>query len=405
MEPESSSRKLELRFIQLYFWMYWMLFINGTYLNLFLKREVGLTGTQIGMLAGTLSISSMLLTPLIGIRFDHSKHRPAFLAALALLAGAAFCTYSTPVPWWALLPVAVVFACGWPPIIPLVDTIASSEHVTSASKRGYGGYRRWGTVGFAAAGAMAGQLTGWWGIRAIFPAYAACAVAVAWLLRGIPDRAAAGHHAIEESGRIPHPRDVLELLRMPNFRRFLAVVLFSTIGSVACYQFRAIYLSSIGLSDTAIGRLTLLIIPGEVVCFTYAARWQRRFGTGPLVMTGLILAGIRWISLGYVRIPALYAVELLHGIGFAMYQPAAIAFVQREAPPRLRGTAQILFFSTAAGLGGAVGSMIAGRIYDALGMRAVLWWGGSLLIIGGLLQLLLVRHHRPQAEPLSEARP
>ena len=44
-----EGRSLELRFIQLYFWMYWLLCINGTYLNLYLKREAGLTGTQIGV--------------------------------------------------------------------------------------------------------------------------------------------------------------------------------------------------------------------------------------------------------------------------------------------------------------------------------------------------------------------
>lgn len=371
--------------------------INGTYLNLFLKREAGFTGTEIGYLAGTLSITSLLLTPLIGIRFDHATNRPAFLAGLVFVAGGAFCAYASPVAWYWLVPVAVVFACGWPPLIPLVDTIASSEHVSGASRHGYGGYRRWGSVGFALAGPVAGQIVRWWGIRSIFLAYASCAVVVAWLMNGIPARAAAGHQPTGGPGRVPRPSDILELLYLPNFRRFLAVVIFSSIGSAACYQFRAIYLSSIGMSDVAIGRLWLLIIPGEVLCFTFAARWQRRFGTGPLVMTGLILSGLRWILLGYVRIPVLYAVELMHGIGFAVYSPAAVSFVQREAPPHLRGTAQILFFSTAAGLGTAVGSVIAGHIYDALGMRSVLWWGGSLLIIGGLLQMLLVRHHGPEA--------
>ena len=46
-------------------------------------------------------------------------------------------------------------------------------------------------------------------------------------------------------------------------------------------------------------------------------------------MTGLILSGLRWILLGYARIPVLYAVELMHGIGFAVYHPSAVAFVQR----------------------------------------------------------------------------
>ena len=198
--------------------------------------------------------------------------------------------------------------------------------------------------------------------------------------------------------RVPNPSAVLELLRLPNFRRFLAVILFASIGSAMCYTFRSIYLSSIGLSNGTIGMLWLLIIPGEFVCFTWAARWMNRWGTGPLVMFGLVVAGLRWILLSFARPPWLYAVEILHGIGFAVYYPAAVAFVQAEAPARLRGTAQVLFFSVAAGLGSALGAAVAGRMSDVLGMQPVLWFGGGLQVAGGILQIILVRHRPPQRE-------
>ena len=400
IEADRARRSLELRYIQLYFWIYCLMCLNGTYLNLFLKRESGLTGTQIGFLSGSLSAAGVILTPLIGLRFDASRRRPAFLSNLALLAGLAFCLYMLPVPWYALIPVAVLFACGWLPIVPLNDSIANTEQVTGASRHGYGGYRRWGTVGFALAGGLSGQLTGAFGLRAAFVAYALCALMVAWLMRGIPRRVAehvpaAGRPGGEIAPRVPRFADVVELARLPGLRRFLMVTLLSSVGASSCYAFRSIYLSSIGMSDRAIGMLWLLIIPGEVVCFTLAARWQKRWGTGPLVMTGLVLAGTRWILLGYAQLPALYLVELLHGVGFAVYWPSAVKFVQDSAPHRLRGTAQILFFSTAAGIGNAIGPAIAGRVYDLFGMRPVLWFGGSLLILSGVLQVAFVRHPAP----------
>jgi PPP family 3-phenylpropionic acid transporter len=291
-----------------------------------------------------------------------------------------------------------MFACGWLPIIPIMDSIASTKRVTGASKHGYGGYRRWGSVGFALAGGLSGQLTGRIGIWIVFPAFAACALAVAWFARGIPPEATA--QPAEPGGapvasRVPRPSDVFDLLRLPNFRRFLAVILLASVGMSACYTFRSIYLSSIGLSDTAIGTLWLLIVPGELVCFTCAARWRKRWGTGRLVTAGLVIAGIRWILLSFVNVPALYAVEFLHGIGFAVYYPAAVGFVQSEAPAHLRGTAQILFFSTAAGIGNALGAAAAGWVFDNFGMRPVLWFGGGLVILGGLLQAVLVRHRSP----------
>lgn len=392
---DAAKRALELRYIQLYFWIYCLMNLNGTYLNLYLKREGGLTGTQIGMLSGMLSAAGVLLTPLIGLTFDASRRKPAFLAALSLLAGAAFSLYALPVPWYWLMPVAVLFAVGWLPIVPLNDSIANTERVTGASRHGYGGYRRWGTIGFGVAGALSGQVVGALGLWSAFPLYAACALMVAWLMRGIPAEVAAEAHPPADAARVPRLAEVLELARLPGLRRFLLVTLLSSVGASACYAFRSIYLSSIGLSDLAIGRLWLLIIPGEVVCFTLAARWQRRWGTGPLVLTGLALAGLRWILLGYVNVPELYVVEILHGVGFAVYWPAAVSYVQRVAPPRLRGTAQILFFSTAAGIGNAIGPVVAGRLYDLYTMQHVLWFGGSLLILGGMLQNVFVRHPAP----------
>ena len=395
---DEEQRGLERRFIQLYFWVYWLQSLNGTWLNLYLNQVTGYSKTQIGILSSIFMMSGVLLTPMIGLRFDVSRRRPAFLAGLALLAGFAFCLYAFPVPWPVLIPVAVAFACGWMPLVPLMDTIANLEHVKGATKYGYGGYRRWGTIGFAVAGPAAGLLTTDGRLWAVFPAYLACAAAVAWFAYSIPAHQAADPgEAASRIMRVPNPSDVLELLRLPNFRRFLAVVLLASVGSSACYTFRSIYLSSIGLSNRTIGMLWLLIIPGEFVCFTWAARWMKRWGTGPLVMFGLAVAGLRWILLSFSRPPWLYAVEVLHGIGFAVYFPAAVAFVQAEAPPRLRGTAQVLFFSVASGIGSAIGAAVAGRMADVFGMQQVLVFGGGLQVAGGVLQVLLVRHRPAEA--------
>jgi len=399
MTDTGSQRSLELRFIQIYFWTYWLQNINTTYLNLYLKKASGLTGTQIGILSSVLFAAGIFLTPLIGLRFDHTRNRPRFLSMLAILAGASFCAYALPVPWYALIPVGVAFACGWLPVVPLTDSLANTPEVTAASPRGYGGYRRWGTIGFALAGALSGWLTGNVGLWSFFPLYVFCALVVAWYVRGIPGRVAAGPH--QPGSRVPAPRDILDLLKQKNFRRFLGIVLVASVGGSACYTFRSIYLSSIGIPDSVIGYMWALIIPGELVCFTLATKWRERWGAGPLVTAGLVVNGLRWILLSFVNVPLLYAVEILHGVGFALYWPAAVNFVQTEAPPRLRGTAQILFFSTAAGIGNAIGAVVGGRIFDVYGPKPVLWFGGTLFIIGGVMQALFVKHAPPR-QPFGE---
>lgn len=384
---------LESRFVQLYFWLFWLQCIHGTYLNLYFKREQGLSGTDIGTLSAIYAMAGVVLSPLIGTRFDASRRKPRFLAGLALIAGAAFCLMWLDLPLAARMPIAIVLGCGWLPLVPLIDSITVGDRVTKTAKRGYGGFRRWGSVGFALGGAIVGELTGWWGLHLIFPAYALCSLGVAWLVSRIPKEAIApADHRIR-------PNAILELFRIPAYRRFLLVTLFSYVGGSMCYAFRAIYLNSIGLGDEAIGRLWLLLIPGEVICFTYARKLAERYSPGLLMMIGTAIGGLRWMLLARSGPPLLYAVEFMHGISFAVYFPAATAFVGATVPAKLRGTAQTIFFAFGFGIGGSIGAFIGGRIYDAYGLVPVLTLGGTILTVTALLMWLLLPDPRSSAAP------
>ena len=74
------------RFNNLYFWIYCMVAIGGMYLNLSFRRR-GLSGVEIGAIGAVISITSVVITPLLGIRFDSAANRPAFMSVLFLLAG------------------------------------------------------------------------------------------------------------------------------------------------------------------------------------------------------------------------------------------------------------------------------------------------------------------------------
>jgi predicted MFS family arabinose efflux permease len=384
---------LESRFTRLYFWVFWLQCIHGTYLNLWFKREQGMTGTHIGTISAVYAMAGVLLSPLIATRFDASRRKPAFLAALAVVAGVAFCLMAPDLPLLLRLPVAVVLGCGWLPLVPLLDSITVGDRVAGSTSRGYGGFRRWGSVGFAVGGAVVGEVTGWRGLWLIFPAYLACSLLVARLAATIP------RAAIPRADHTIRPSAVLGLLSIAPYRTFLLVTLFSYAGGSMCYAFRAIYLHSIGLGDEAIGRLWLLLIPGEVACFTYARRLAERWPPGLLMLAGTAIGGLRWMLLARAEPPALYAVEFLHGVSFAVYFPAATAFVGRVVPERLRGTAQTIFFACGFGIGGSIGAYAGGRLYDAVGLAPVLTTGGVILTVTGVMMWLLLPDPRRKPVP------
>ncbi len=381
----SSQRWLGLRFVSIYFWTFWLQCIMGTFLFLYLRRR-GFTGTDIGILGATSALTGLLVTPLIGIRFDSSHNRPRFLAGLAVGCGLAFISYSLPLGPRQLIPSAVLLAAFWLPIIPLTDSLAFSKDVLSAAPQGYGGYRRWGSIGFAVAGVAVGALAKTVGLKAIFPAYFACALICAALSLGIP------RGAIPAGDKTLKLGAVLDLLRIRRFRLFLGIMLLSFAGSSACFSFRAIYLDSIGVPESVIGALYVLPIAAEVVCFSYARHLAERFGPMPLIAAGLSLSTARWWILSFMSYsPFLFLTEILHGVSFAVFYPAALSLIGGTVPARLRGTAQILFFSSALALGGTVGSYLGGRLFDFAGMLYVLRVMGSMPVVAGLLHLMSAR--------------
>lgn len=380
-----SSRKLELRFIGLYFWLFWLQCIYHTYLNLYLKRQ-GFTGTDIGVMGAAVALTGVLVMPFLGVKFDASNKRPAILASLTVLAGVAFVLFSRVPSLGLLVPLAVVLALGWLPLIPLLDTLTFSKTVTGAARHGYGGYRRWGSLGFLVAGVTVGCLAELFDLWVIFPSYLICALLVATLASGIPSQAMPmGDRTIKLSV-------ILDLLRLSNFRRFLLFILFTSLGNGMCWPFRTIYLDSIGVPEWAIGVLWILPILAEIVCFTLARAAISRWGTRPLIMTGLAFGALRWWLLSLVTYsPLLFLTETLHGLSFALYYPAAVTFVQSEVPNRLRGTAQVLYFSCVAGIGSALGAFLGGRMFDEVGMLPVLRIGGTLVMVTGALVMMFVR--------------
>ena len=78
-------------------------------------------------------------------------------------------------------------------------------------------------------------------------------------------------------------------------------------------------------------------------------------------------SALRWVGNAVLRAPAaLIALQALHGMTFGMFWSAGIALVAATVPPKLRATGQALLVM-AINVGGAVGNLAVGRLYDTRG--------------------------------------
>jgi MFS family permease len=163
--------------------------MNGTlnaFLPLFAQDELGLNASEIGVLFGTQTLTTLAIRPLIGIMSDRLGRRGAIAAGLAVcalsVAGIAAATSKT-----ELATVVLVYAAG-----VAITTAATSAYITDVAPKARFGAAHgvFGTiydVGDAGGPIIGGLLVGAWGYTATFQLMATMglitAAAFIWLSR------------------------------------------------------------------------------------------------------------------------------------------------------------------------------------------------------------------------------
>ncbi|MCX8066339.1 MAG: MFS transporter, partial [Anaerolineae bacterium] len=134
-------------------------------------QEIGLTGTQIGLLAGLFPLLSWVSAPAWGALADRTGQHRLLLGVM--IGGAIGFALILPVlrTFLGLILVVALFSFFFAPIMPVVDNITLQTLETR--KESYGQIRLWGAVGWGVAAPIVGQLAESGGILWSFWAYAA----------------------------------------------------------------------------------------------------------------------------------------------------------------------------------------------------------------------------------------
>jgi PPP family 3-phenylpropionic acid transporter len=87
--------------------------------------------------------------------------------------------------------------------------------------------------------------------------------------------------------------------------------------------------------------------------------------------------------------PAMVALQLLHGFTFGVFMVASVTWLNRIVPGRLRASAQALFASAVYGLGGVVGYLAFGELFDLMPARGLFFVAACLEALPLALVFLL----------------
>ncbi|WP_019905549.1 MFS transporter [Methylobacterium sp. 77] len=331
------------------------------FLPLFLDRR-GLSAQEIVWLLAMATLVRMIAGPLAGRIADGRGRVRPILAGAAALAGLAAIAHLAVSGFAALLVVGLAYAMLTAPLAPFSDALA-----LSASENGrrfaYGWVRGAGSAAFILATSLVGWLVAGFGIgAAIFVGGGLFAVAglAAWVLP---------NGTVPSAENPTQRRGVSVVLANRRFRR---VVLAASLvmGAHALHDaFAVILWSRNGISAGIAGLLWSEAVAAEILVFLVAGPWiLARLEPGRAIALAAGAGALRWgIAAESVTLPALVAIQCLHGLTFALLHLACLKEIARCVPPDLTATALTLYGPLGLGLSSAVFTLASGPLFASFG--------------------------------------
>jgi PPP family 3-phenylpropionic acid transporter len=362
--------------------------VLGVYMQFFpvwLHDERGLGKAEVALVLSAQTISRTLAGPLWSQRVDRTGRPRTTLWWLSLgsvLAFAAFGACQSLVGLWLC---AFVFGCLYPPMHPILDTLA----LQTAQRAGfaYGRVRMVGSLSFL----LVILGVGWW-------LESAPSAVVLWLLLGgllLTTGASAALPDVTTPpsvGRAP----IVGLLRSGPFVLLLVASGLIQGSHATYYNLSTIHWIEHGIGKGAAGVLWAEGVLAEIVLFFFARGWVERWRPTTLLMVGGLGAAVRWLVVGAsTSVPLLLATNWLHALSFTCTYLGALRALERRVEPSQRSTAQGLLGAANSGVGMVVCGLLGGYVYDR--WEGLAFFLMAAFALGGVLLAFWLRRKADQA--------
>jgi MFS transporter, PPP family, 3-phenylpropionic acid transporter len=370
--PHPPWPKQSLSFALFFFAYYGYIGVFSPYASLYFADR-GMTAAEIGILMSLMQVMRIFGPNLWGWVADRHQQRVRVLRMTALAAAAAFCGIFAGHTFMQFFIVMVAVNAFTSAQAPLSEALMLSEMQGDLTH--YGRLRLWGSVGFIMAAVLAGPLLDRHGIRTmLWIALALLLLVLAASLRmREPETMSEAHGA----------PSVLGLLRRREVAAFFVSTFLMIAAHAALYVFYSLYLAQIGYSNTVIGLMWSVGVIVEIVFFFYQAPIFRRFGVRNLMLASLLIAAVRFliIGVGAGSLELLLLAQILHAATFGAHHSASVATLQRWFSGPLQARGQALYTSISYGLGGTLGGLLLGELWDTFGSRSVYLMAAALSLM------------------------
>lgn len=257
--------------------------------------------------------------------------------------------------WW-IVGFIFLFSFFWNAIIAQFEVI-TLRFLKDEPNR-YGQIRLWGSIGFIVTVTALGFVLDYFPIT-ILPwcvfAFLGCIV-VACISLPRPPKAVV--HQTSES--------FYKTLKKPHVITFMAVVFIMQCSLGMYHAFYSLYLEKFGYSRSMIGILWSIGALAEVALFIYLPKLLHRFSLFALLNSVLIITLVRWVVIDSVPESLIFLIiaQLGHAFTFGLCHGLAVSFIRTHFSDGAQSQGQAFYSAFGFGGASAVGSILAGYIFD-----------------------------------------
>jgi len=253
----------------------------------------------------------------------------------------------------------------------------------------YGRLRLWGSIGFITMVLAAGELFQRKGIE-LYPIVGVIVLFALALTTFCL-------HEPKMERRKMVKGELWVVLLNPDVRWFLISGFFMIFAHAALYVFYSLYLANLGYDKFQIGLFWALGVAAEVIFFYFQNKVLSRLDAEVILQGTFGIGVIRFILIAFLPITSvLILAQLMHAATFAAHHSAATKLLQRWFTGPLQARGQAVMATVSYGLGGTMGGLCAGWIWDFSQPRDVFVIAAFACGIAGMAIQKMRPHHYPE---------
>jgi MFS transporter, PPP family, 3-phenylpropionic acid transporter len=358
-----------------YFFYFAYLGTFAPFFSLYLD-SVRLTPFEIGVLMSLPQVTRIVAPHLWGWLADRSGRRVRVVRLTGIAGTLAFLFVFAGTQFALLFATLFAMTFFWSAALQLMEATTLTYLGEETSR--YGPVRVWGSIGFIVAVVGGGYLLDVLPLAAVPFLVLATMLAMLAFACVVPEAPAIAHEAERSIGRV--------LLR-PEVVALIVSGAFMSAAHGPYYTFYSIHLVGEGYSKAATGWLWALGVACEIGIFAWMPRLYQAFTLRQILIASFALAAVRFLLIGWLAqsFAVLLFAQVLHAATFGAFHAASIGYVHRIFRGNLQARGQAIYGSFSFGVGGALGGLASGYVWEHSGAALAFSVGAGCAALGGLL--------------------